>query len=238
MAGVGFVILGVLAGILTTVAGLGGGMALILVLSLFMDPAVALAVTAPALLVGNGHRTITFGAAVDRGIATPLVLGAIPGALGGGLMAVALPAWVLRVTLLAVMALAVLRASGRLNLKPPRASLFPVGFGVGWLTACGGGAGVLVGPVLLGLGLTGEAYIATSAALGVAIHATRMVAYGAGGLFAWDTLRLSLVLAVAITAGNLLGGVLRKRLDARATTRIELAVMVVSVVLAVAGVTR
>ncbi len=238
MATVVFIIMGVLAGILTTVAGLGGGMALILALSLVMDPARALAITAPALLVGNGHRAYTFRHHVDHKLVRPILWGAVPGALGGGLAATALPSWVLRAVLLVVMTLAVLRAQGRLSFKPPRAALFPAGFGIGWLTAVGGGAGVLVGPVLLGLGLTGDAYIATSAVVGVTIHGTRMVAYGVGGLFEADVLQQALVLAVAIMAGNLLGNVVRRRMDAAQATRVELGVMVVSVLLAVAGVTR
>ena len=51
-----YVLLGVLAGALTTVAGLGGGMLLIYALAALGDPHVALAATAPALLVGNLHR--------------------------------------------------------------------------------------------------------------------------------------------------------------------------------------
>ena len=45
----GLGVLGVLGGALTTVAGLGGGMMLVVVLSLLHDPRYALAVTAPEL---------------------------------------------------------------------------------------------------------------------------------------------------------------------------------------------
>jgi hypothetical protein len=60
--------LGLLAGVLTTVAGMGGGMMLVVVLSLVWDPRVALASTAPALLVGNAHRAYLYRAQVARQI--------------------------------------------------------------------------------------------------------------------------------------------------------------------------
>ena len=49
-------LLGILAGILTTLAGLGGGMLLVLALSLTSSPVTELAATAPALSLGNLHR--------------------------------------------------------------------------------------------------------------------------------------------------------------------------------------
>ena len=76
-------VLGVLAGILTTVAGLGGGMVLMLALSLLTSPTVALAATAPALLAGNLHRSVMFRGQVDRRVATSFAAGAFPGALPG-----------------------------------------------------------------------------------------------------------------------------------------------------------
>jgi len=122
--------------------------------------------------------------------------------------------------------------------KPPPYLLMPMGVGMGWLSAMGSGAGVLVGPVLLGLGLTGEAYVASAAAVGTTIHLGRMLAYGAGGLFTPVILTQGGVLALFILSGNLLGGVLRKHLETALATRVEVGVMVLCVLLAVAGVTR
>ena len=48
-------VLGVLAGLITTVAGMGGGLVLMLGLATIFDPMVALAATGPGLLVGNMH---------------------------------------------------------------------------------------------------------------------------------------------------------------------------------------
>src|SRR5438045_2862535 len=56
--------LGIASGILTTLAGQGGGMALLLACSALFGPRFAIALTTPALLLGNLHRAALFRAAV------------------------------------------------------------------------------------------------------------------------------------------------------------------------------
>src|SRR6188472_908814 len=94
-----FLLLGLVAGVLTTIAGQGGGLLLLLACSALLGPHEALAVTAPALLLGNLHRSTLLRAHIDRTIALPVIAGAVPGALVGGMLAGITPAWALRVLL-------------------------------------------------------------------------------------------------------------------------------------------
>jgi hypothetical protein len=229
------VVLGLIAGALTTVAGLGGGMLLVLALSLAWGPHEALAVTAPALLVGNVHRLVMFRRQVDRAVALRFAAGAIPASFLGGLAAVALPVIVLHVLLLGVAGLAVARETGALRWQPPPAAILPGGVAAGVLTATTGGGGLLVAPMLLATGLRGEAFVATGAAAAIAMHVGRIAAYGTGGLLDATTLGGSAVLAVAILAGNLGGRGIRGHLSEKATARITWATLAVALVLAVAG---
>ncbi|MEW5851823.1 MAG: sulfite exporter TauE/SafE family protein [Myxococcota bacterium] len=231
-------LMGVAAGALTTVAGLGGGMLLLLALSMIVDPAVALAATAPALLVGNAHRAWIYRAQIDREVATRFALGAFPGSLLGGLVAAAVPGFVLRYVMVALVALAVLRASGRMRWSPPRALMTPVALGIGALTATGGGAAVLVAPLMSAAGLTAERYVATTATAAVAMHVGRLAAYGAGGLLSTQVLQLGALLTVTILLGNVVGQWLRRRMHAGLSARVELGVMLVCCGLALAGVQR
>ena len=80
------VLLGLLAGLLTTVAGMGGGLFLIVALGVTRGPHVALALSAPALLLANLHRAWLFRAHLDRGVASRLAAGAIPGAILGAVV--------------------------------------------------------------------------------------------------------------------------------------------------------
>ncbi len=231
-------LLGTLAGVLTTLAGLGGGILLQVALSLAVGPHRALAITAPALLVGNLHRALLYRAHIDRDVARDFVLGALPGSVVGGLAALALPVWAVHALMLAMVSLALLRRAGVWRWRPSRAVMLPAAAGIGAVSATSGGAGLLVSPLMLAAGLTGERYVSTVAVGAVAMHAGRLLAYGLGGMVTRETLAQGAVLTVAILVGNGIGARLRRHLDADAGARIEVAVLCVATVCAIAGVGR
>lgn len=229
--------LGFLAGGLTTVAGMGGGVMLVLALSLAASPVEALAITSPALLIGNLHRLALGRREVAGAVARPLALGALPGSVLGGLLAVALPVLVMQALLLATTGLALARAFGWWTLRPRAAALVPAGALIGAAAATTGSGGLLLAPVIHASGLSGAPYVATTAAIAVAMHLGRIAAYGAGGHVTAATLLGSAALALAILAGNLAGERVRRRLSAAAAVRLELGVLLVCVALALAGLT-
>jgi len=228
--------LGIFAGALTTLAGQGGGLFLLLVCSHLLGPHAALAVTAPALLFGNLHRAAVFRADVDRGVALRMVAGALPGAFAGGLVAGVAPPWLLQVMLVALSGLAIARALGWIRFGVPRAALAPAGLFVGGMTGTAGGAGVLLAPVLLSTGLTGRPFVGTIAVVAVAMHVGRVGAYASAGLFTWGLALSTAAVTLAIFAGNALGERVRARTSAKVTSRLEYGVLVVCVALSLAGV--
>ncbi len=231
------VVLGLFAGVLTTIAGMGGGTLLLLVLSLAMDPKMALACTAPALLVSNAHRLYLFRAHLNRRVALAFALGALPGSLVGGLLVSWVsPSWV-RWAMLGTTLLAIAQAQGILRWKPPAAAILPAGFLVGVVAATAGGAAALVGPLLMATGLRGSPYIATVAACGVAMHVGRSTAYSAAGLVNDTTVFYSAILTATLMLGNLLGRRLRQSMKESTATRIELASLLICMALALVGVT-
>ncbi len=231
-------VLGLSAGVLTTVAGLGGGLLLLLGLSLLWDPITALAVTTPALLVGNLHRGWVFRDRVDWTVARSFALGAVPGAALGALAAVSVPPLAVNVLMLLVTALCLGRALGLFDLRAPARAIAPAGFVIGGLTGTAGGAGVLTGPLFLSAGLVGDAYAGTIAASGVAMHLGRIAGYGVGGLMTRDLWLWSGLLAAALVSGNALGSKLRRFTEKLPEGSVEHAVLVVCVLLAVTGLGR
>lgn len=229
-------VLGLLAGVLTTLAGQGGGLFLLLVCSVLVGPHVALAITAPALLLGNLHRAALFRRHVDRGIALRMIAGAVPGAFLGGLLAGVMPEWVLQAMLVALTVMAIAKALRWLAFDVPRRALAPAGFVIGGMTGTAGGAGVLFAPVLLSAGLRGPAFVGTVSAVAVATHAGRVTAYASNGLFTRDLVLPILLVAFSIFAGNALGERVRRLLSDTATTRIEYGVLVVCVGVSLAGI--
>lgn len=224
---------GAAAGVLSTVAGLGGGMLLVLALSAAFDPRAALAMTTPALLGANLHRAWIYRSALDRRVAGIVLVGAFFSALVGSLVAVALPEAWLPWILLVVAALAVVRELGWIHWTPSPRALGPMGFATGTIAASGG---MIVSPMLLASGLRGDALIATASATAMVIHVGRVLGYGAGGWIDTDTLASSALLLVGLLAGNLAGTRLRAHLGDRVTHGLTYAVLVLVAALALAGV--
>ena len=227
--------LGVSAGWLTTVAGLGGGMLLVFAVSLLRDPVSALAATTPALMLGNVHRLYLFRRDVAWPIAAPFAAGALPGAIVGAWFVAWIPPRVVLSLMTALTLLALLKTWRGWQWRFGAQSLAPTGFGIGALTGTAGGAGLLMGPVFLAAGLVGVRYSASTALAAALMHLGRLVGYGAGGLFTLSVLRDASLLASAIVAGNFAGRRLRVSLDERGAHVLEYATLVTCVALALAG---
>lgn len=198
-------VIGLVAGGITTLAGLGGGLVMTLILAALWGPGVALATAAPALLVGNVQRVWLFREHVSTAGSTVLIGAAVPGALVGAALTTALPELALRILFVGAAVFAVAREVGLFSWRPGPKSQAPVAFSVGFLTATSGGGGLLLGPLLLASGYRGEAFVAMASLVALSVHIARMIGYGAGGLISEATLMASGVVALFILIGNLLG---------------------------------
>lgn len=232
------VALGVVAGLLTSLAGQGGGLFLLLVISAVWGPHMALVLTSPALLLGNLHRSFMGRHEIDRPIATRMALAVFPGSVVGGMLAGRIPERAISVLLVVIVVLSILKAKGFIKLRVPPQALLVIGFGIGVITGASGGAGVLVGPILLSLGLSGMRYVATNSAIAVAIHVGRVGAYGASGMFRRDLVWPILFLACAIFVGNGCSTFVRPRMSATAVVRLEWGTLIVCSLISIAGIVR
>jgi len=229
---------GLAAGVITTVGGMGGGLTLLLVLSVAAGPMMALTWTAPALLLGNLHRSLRYRESVHKPLAKRLVVGGLLGSLLGALVAVQLPPLVLQLGVVGMTALALLNRFTSIVWRVPTRLIVPITFGNGAICASTGGAGLLTAPLLMAAGLSGEAWIATNSVGAVSMHAGRLLGYGAGGLITAQGLLISGLLAMAIMAGNEVGVGVRRRLGDGGLRRFESGVMVIVVLMSVAGVAK
>ncbi len=230
--------LGLVAGVLTTIAGMGGGMLLVAALVALRGPHLALAVTTPALFFSNAHRAWLFRRTLDWRVAGAFAAGAVPAAALVGFFVPTLPAWILAVVLVLATLATLARSAGYLEWRPQRGALTSAGAGIGALAATAGGAGLLTGPLFLSAGLTGVRYVGTVALAAVALHAGRLLGYGTGGLLHAEQIPSVAVLLVGLVTGNLLGRKLREQVDATLEKRVELGALTVCTVLAVVGVTH
>jgi uncharacterized membrane protein YfcA len=197
---------------------------------------VALPTTALALLVGNLHRLALFRGHLRVEVARPFLVGLVPGSILGSLLVAGMPSALIHVVMLGLAAFALARALLGWRWKIPRAALAPAGGAVGVMAGTSGGAAVLTAPVLLASGLSGDEYLATVALAAVAMHVSRTIGYGAGGLVGADTFLWAAYLAVMLVVGNLVGKRLRSHLPERLRSGLEYGVLAACTVLSVLGV--
>ncbi len=230
-----FAPLGIMAGTVTTVAGLGGGMILIVVLSAWWgDPIRALAVATPALLVGNVHRAFLYRRQLPVPLGYRFAGSALLGALAGGALALTVPVWVVQLSMVIAAGTAVAKHLVDLPVGMPQRAL-PLGGALVGVASGTGGAGMLAGPMLQAAGLTGGAYLATLSVGALSMHVGRLAALGAGGVMDLSVWRDAAVLMVAIPIGNQIGSVVRTRIGDRRLVGLEIATSVTIVALAVVG---
>jgi len=227
--------LGLVAGAMTTLAGLGGGLMLVAVLSIVYDPKVALAVTAPALLLGNLHRATLYRAFIDVDVVRRVATSGFIAALLCGWLAVRTPDFVLRVLLVGATCLAIGRATKLLPLTIRPNWLVPMGFAIGALTATSGGGPALLAPTLMAAGLSGERYVSTASTCALCIHIARVIAYGASGFLDAHELARAGLLAVFVLFGNAIGARLRPRFTPESLSKLEIATLVVVVLTTFVG---
>ncbi len=232
------VALGVVAGLLTSLAGQGGGLFLLLVISALWSPHMAPVLTSPALLLGNLHRSYLGRREIDRPIAARMAIAVFPGSIVGGMLAGKIPERAISVILVVIVVMSILKAKGFIKLHVAPKALFVLGFAIGVVTGASGGAGVLVGPILLSLGLTGMHYVATNSAIAVAIHVGRVGAYGVAGMFRRDLLLPIAALAGAIFIGNGFSTLIRPRMSPGTVVRLEWGTLIVCALISVVGIVR
>lgn len=228
--------LGLAGGVLTTIAGMGGGLFLVLAISIFQGPLAALAITSPALLLSNAHRAFLFRTHIARDVVARFAWGAIPAGIVGGVLAARLPPVAVQGAMLGLALFAVGRSLGVIRYAPSARLFVPLSALVGVLAAAAGGAGFLVGPLLIALGLSGSGYIATTAVCAVLLHGARIVGYRAGGILTSEFLIASLALFVGLAIGNLAGKRMRGFLTPKLEQKIELGALLVCTALGLLGV--
>ncbi|MNK46202.1 Sulfite exporter TauE/SafE [compost metagenome] len=233
----GLLFAGVMAGGLTTVAGLGGGILMIAGLSLFWAPATVIAVTAPALFFGNVSRVALLRREVDWSLVGRFALTAGPTALVASYLAVKAPAaWLkvaIAVLLLAFVGQELLKrrpAEGEARVEGHGRTLLAATAGAvsGTVSGLTGGAGFIATPFFLRLGLGPKPLVATSAACMALVHLLKGVGFSLNMSLTPALLPAALVLTVGVLAGNSLGSRLLERLSERRFRQILLGVLTVA----------
>ena len=215
---------------LSALVGMAGGMVLLSVMLLFLDPLLAIPLHGAIQLVSNASRGAFQWRHVEPGILGRYALPLLPMGFVGLFILRNLPPEAIR-ALIGAFVLAATWAPRALLLgaRPERLErgrrFVALGAVVGVLNVTVGATGVLVAPFFLGLGLSRQALIGTMAACQAAGHLAKLLVFGfAGFAFAAWAGPLALLCALVV-AGAWLGSRLLDRVSERAFTRLYKSVL-------------
>lgn len=192
-----------LASVLSGVAGFGGAMIFLPVLVAVHGARASVPVLTLAVLLGNASRVYFNRGELDLRLAGVFSAGAIPGAILGSIVYVALPApWITK----AIGAFLILSVLGQKFHKPvkinSRGVFAPLGALTGFLSAIIGGVGPFSSPFFLAYGLTKEAFVGTEALCAVGMHVTKSIAYGRLNVLGGPEIQLGLLYGIVMAGGS------------------------------------
>jgi uncharacterized membrane protein YfcA len=251
MTGSEILVLGVLAfatSALSAVIGMAGGIILLSVMLLYMDPLLALPLHGVVQLVSNGSRTWVQRRHVSWQIAAPYTLLLLPAAWLGVKVALRLPPDGVRAAIGAFVLLATWRPGWLLlgthpEQVDPRRRFALLGGVVGFLNMIVGATGPLLAPFFLNLGLPRQGLIGTKAACQALGHVSKVLLFGLVGFAFADHVPLLALMCAMVVAGTAVGSRLLDRIDERtfvwlyktALTLVALRLLVVELWRAVTG---
>lgn len=201
-----------LTSIVSSVAGLGGGTMLLLVIAQFVSPTAAIPIQGAIQLASNGSRSVLLREQISWptvGWASLLVL---PGSFVGVLVATSLPENAIR-SALAVFVLVLawrpqwLRFAGTSSSTPAESRNLLIGVGAmsGFMNSTVGASGPMTSIFYKAVTATHVAFVATAATAQVVAHISKLVAFTAAGWEIGEFLDLIVIGVVGVLVGSWIG---------------------------------
>ena len=208
--------------ILSAVAGLGGGVILLMVIAQFVSPTTAIPIQGAIQLVSNGTRATILRRDIDRRAALWSSLLVLPGALLGVAVATSLPDDAIRIVLAGfVLVLAWRPDLLKARVDPDRSDngsrnlMIGVGAASGLVNGTVGASGPVTSPLFRAITATHVAFVATAAAAQVVGHIAKLIAFSANGWSVSGHLDVIALGAVGVIAGSFIGTRLLGRVTAQ-----------------------
>ena len=195
---------------LSAIVGMAGGITLLAVMLLFLDPLVAIPIHGAVQLVSNGSRTWIQRNHARWDIVGRYALLLLPMGFAGLVIARSLPpvatkAAIGAFVLLATWAPGALLLGAHPENTNPRTRFVVLGGVVGLLNITLGATGPLIAPFFLNLGLDRYALIGTKAACQMLGHLAKLAVFGVTGFAFFEHAGLLVLLSTLVIAGTWAG---------------------------------
>ena len=204
--------------------GIAGGFLLAAVAAPIMGLQNVVPVLSITLLISHGSRALFNARQFDKQTYFRVMLPAIPFIIVAALTYGRLSNFAIAFLLGSVVLLSIpmRRWANKLKIKTSNKMLMGAGAVYGTISGVAIGPGMLLMPVLLGVGMNREAFVATLAAIALTTNLIRASVYGSADILSADTFLLGVLVGLATIPGTWLGrGILRRMTDARHIAVVE-----------------
>lgn len=202
--------------VLGALSGFGGGVLVMPFLIPLVGVKGVVPVLAVAMFIANISRYWVFRKDVELGVALPMMATIAPGLVIGASIYAFLPERVVAALIGFILFGSIyLRRSlkGR-RLELSRVATAGAGFGFGVLNGGAAGSGVIMVAILLGMGLSGPALVATDAVLGILAAIVKAAVFSSFDLLDLELALLGLLIGLATFPGALIARELVRRVSA------------------------
>ncbi|NUZ05797.1 sulfite exporter TauE/SafE family protein [Piscinibacter koreensis] len=221
---------GLFAGTLGGIVGTGSSLVLMPILVVMFGPRQAVPIMAVAAFAGNLGRVLAWRREIDWQACGAYCVTAVPGAMLGARLLLALPAGAAE-SALGVFFLALIPARrwlARRRFRLSRTHLMLLGAPLGLLTGIVVSTGPLTVPLFTFYGLERGAFLGTEAASSLAVYGAKATTFRALGALPLDLLLHGLVVGATLMAGSFVGRSVVLRLSSASYRSLIDALMAVS----------
>lgn len=198
---------------LTAVLGLGGGMLLISIMSVFLPPAAIVPVHGVVQFASNASRGAFSPKEIRRDILWPFLTGCLLGTLAGSQLVLKVPSHFLPIPLGLFILIMTWLPQIKKQLWFP-GKFLSLGFVQAFLTLFVGATGPLNLPFLMRAGLTRDQLVVTAAAFMTIVHLVKIITFGLLGFAFGPHLLLMVLMVIAVISGSYAGTKLRHKVPA------------------------
>lgn len=203
-----------------SVGGFAGALLLSVCLAPLLGVQAVVPVVAVAMVISNVNRLWLFRRSINWAVYRAVMVTGLPGIVLGAVIYLYLPVRAIAIVLgiFLVLSIPLRRALKKRNFKVGLRGLSVVGIGYGVMSGTVFGAGMILGPFLLGAGVIGEGLVGLVAALGLTLNVTKSVVFGAGQLLDPSLLTAGLVIGIFTIPGGIAGRYIVQHTDIRIHT--------------------
>ena len=199
--------------ILHSVGGFAGALLMSIVISPVIGVKMAIPLVSVAMVVSHGMRAIVFRKTVDWKIFKLIFFVALPFILLGVYTYVGLSEAAVGLFLgtLLLLTLPLRRYLKNKEIKVPHSAIGAIAVPYGFLSGASFGVGMILGPFLLGAGLSGEVLIATLAVQGFMLNVIKVIAFGFSPLLGVTEIAIGVAMGLCTFPGHYIGRKIVKR---------------------------